>query len=446
METLDKIIYQHKEQLISSLQELIRIKSVGGEAEKDMPFGKEVDHALKYVLQLAKSFGLKTFYHEKGYYGYIEMGDGKELVGIIAHLDVVPVEQPETWSYPPFDGVIVNNRIYGRGAIDDKGPLLATLYAMKAVQEAKLPLNKRIRLILGTNEETGWKDIEEYLKQEEVPHYGFSPDSDFPLINAEKGLLQLKLISEEKANFFLKGGTALNSVPDHCSYQGDGMKEVITLADTSKNLYRFEDSTFTLIGKSSHSERPWEGINAIVKTCTLLSKTKTSSPILDFIVKEIGDDVYAKRIFGNYYDEVSGKLTCNVAKVQIDKATQELYLDIRIPISKEKQEVLSLLEEKTSKYGLKVEILEYLPPLYVSEEEAFLQTLRRVYEEVTQQNSTPLSTGGATYARAFRNFIAFGALFPGEEKMAHKVNEYINIDSLIKASLIYAKAIASLGE
>lgn len=175
-------------------------------------------------------------------------------------------------------------------------------------------------------------------------------------------------------------------------------------------------------------------------------KTKTSSPILDFIVKEIGDDVYAKRIFGNYYDEVSGKLTCNVAKVQIDKATQELYLDIRIPISKEKQEVLSLLEEKTSKYGLKVEILEYLPPLYVSEEEAFLQTLRRVYEEVTQQNSTPLSTGGATYARAFRNFVAFGALFPGEEKMAHKVNEYINIDSLIKASLIYAKAIASLGE
>lgn len=445
MDQLENIISEQKHQLISSLQQLIQFNSVEGESKEGMPFGKGVDDALKFVLNLGKEFGFKAVYKD-GYYGYIEMGEGEELIGLAAHLDVVPVEKAGAWIFPPFSGKIANNRIYGRGSIDDKGPLLAALYAMKAVREAKLPLKKRIRLILGTNEETGWKCINKYLKEEEIPAYGFIPDSDFPLINAEKGLLQIRLTSKEKVNFTMTGGTALNSVPDSCRYTGEKTEGIIAAAHASSYNYNSEGNTFTLLGKTAHSAKTWEGINAIVRTAILLFNNNISSPIIDFIAQEVGEDVYAREIFDNYDDTVSGKLTFNVAKINIDKDLHEIYLDIRIPVLKEKEEVLSLLKRSTSKYKLELEVLDSLPPLYVPEDHPLVQTLRMVYEEVVQQNSTPLSTGGATYARGFKNFVAFGPLFPGEEKMAHKQNEYMNIDSLMKCFLIYAKAIASLGQ
>lgn len=445
MDQLENIIYAQKDELLSYLQQLIQINSVEGEPKKDMPFGKGVDDALRFVLSLGEKFGFQTLYKD-GYYGYIEMGSGEELIGLAAHLDVVPVEKPEAWTFPPFSGKIANNRIYGRGALDDKGPLLAALYAMKAVYDAKLPLNKRIRFILGTNEETGWKCIEKYLKEEEIPAYGFIPDSDFPLINAEKGLLQVKLTSREKMDFTIIGGAALNSVPDSCSYTGNSIDKIIAVADALNYSYNLEGTTLTVQGKTVHSAKSWEGINAIARTAILLSKGNISSPILDFITKEVGEDVYARGIFGNYFDEVSGKLTLNVAKIEIDNDLQQLYLDIRIPVFKEKEEVLSLLQKSIAKYSLELEVSATLPPLYVPESHPLIHTLRNVYEEVAQQNSTPLSTGGATYARGFKNFVAFGPLFPGEIKMAHKQNEYIDIDSLMKCSLIYAKAIASLGQ
>ncbi len=445
MTNLHNTVHQLKDDLITSLQELIQIDSVEDSPQDGKPFGEGVGNALNYVLKLANDMGFKTK-NADGYYGYVEMGTGEELIGLLAHLDVVPTGDPKQWTYPPFKGEIHDNKIYGRGAIDDKGPLLATLYAMKIIKDSGIPLNKRIRLILGTNEETHWRDISKYKEQEESPHYGFTPDSDFPLINAEKGLIQLKLTLNEGADFTLKGGDALNSVPDHCEFTST--QPLTELQETKDVQVEKKDDLTTIVfhGNSVHSAKSLKGVNAIGKAATFLKDQNIHTKLLDFMANDIGLDPSGANIYGDFQDRVSGKLTINMAKVDIDDSKQELFLDIRYPVSKTEEEVLSLLKNKIQQYNLDYEVLDTLPTLHVPEDHFLVKTLRSVYAEETKLDSTPLSTGGATYARAFDNFVAFGAVFPDEEKLAHQRDEFISIDSLLKCCIIYSKALTQLLE
>ncbi|WP_051569205.1 M20 family metallopeptidase [Alkaliphilus transvaalensis] len=444
MANIQNAVSKLKDELIKNLQKLIAIDSVEAPALEGMPFGEGVDEALRFVLKLADEMGFKTKYHE-GYYGYVEMGEGTDLIGLLAHLDVVPTGDPEKWTYPPFKGEIHDNKLYGRGAIDDKGPLLAALYSMKVIKDSDIPLNKRVRLILGTNEETHWKGITKYKELEEAPHYGFTPDSDFPLINAEKGLLQIKLSLPRGADFSLKGGEALNSVADHCTYVGKNLSNIVENENIKVETNQ-DQATILFHGKSVHSAKSWQGLNAIGLAGETLSKAGAHTKLLDFISNEIALDCYGSNIFGKFEDEASGKLTINMGKILIGDQTQELYLDIRYPVTKTKDEVLTPLQNKAIEYDLSFEILDSLPSLYVPKDHFLVETLRSVFEEETKLDSTPLSTGGATYARAFDNFVAFGALFPGEEKTAHQRDEYISIDSLLKCCSIYTKALSKLLE
>ena len=225
----DQILEKQKDAMIHSVCELIRFKSVSVEMENpQMPFGEECKNALEYTLNLAKNLGFRT-QNLDGYCGYIEFGEGEEIVGIIGHLDVVPAELEDDWTTPPFEPDIRENKIYGRGAIDDKGPVIASLYAMKAVLDSGKKLNKRIRLILGLNEEKAWKCIHHYKEiGEEAPTIGFSPDADFPCIYAEKGILSVRLrhpfaIKNKEIVSIDCNNNALNVVPKYCS---------ITLKDT----------------------------------------------------------------------------------------------------------------------------------------------------------------------------------------------------------------------
>ncbi len=444
MKKFEDIIYSLKDDLIKSIQALVSINGVEDTPKDGMPFGKGVDDALKFTLSLAKELGFKTFYGD-GYYGYIEMGDGKDLIGILAHLDIVPVGNPDSWTYPPFSGKMHNNRLYGRGAVDDKGPLLAALYAMKAVMQSGVKLNKRIRLILGTNEETRWEGIKKYLTLEEVPSCGFTPDSDYPLINAEKGLLQIKLSSMEKSTFTLKGGVTFNSVPDSCTYEGLNIQQLTDRANLLDFNFESSNSFFKTIGKSTHSAKAFQGINAIGRMAILLHKENITSSLVSFMAKEIGEDCHGERIFGIFEDDASGKITINMGNVSINHKKQELFIDIRYPVTKDEKEVITLLKNKASNYGLDLEIIDSLPSLYVPIDHPLVKTLSEIFEEVTGLDSTPISTGGATYARALNNCVAFGPLFPGKPKVAHENNEYVDLDDLMKSVLMYAMAIERLG-
>lgn len=214
---LDQEIDELKEELITAVQKCIQLDSVKDleKAGPGAPFGIKIQHCLEWTLALGEKLGFAVHNFE-GYAGHIEMGEGK-LLGILGHLDVVPAG--DGWSAPPFSGQIGDERIYGRGATDDKGPSLAALFAMKAIKNAGLPLTKRVRLILGTDEESGWADMDYYKQHSDLPEIGFAPDAEFPLIHAEKGILHLELSKEYDQLphvLLVQGGERANVVPDLC--------------------------------------------------------------------------------------------------------------------------------------------------------------------------------------------------------------------------------------
>ena len=277
-----------KEDIINSTCNLIKIPSVLSKSQNpNLPFGKYCITALEYVLDLGNSLGFRTK-NIDGYCGYIEFGEGEELIGIIGHLDVVP--EGENWTYPPFSGSIINGNIYGRGAIDDKGPVISSLYAMKIVMD-NCKVHKRVRLILGLNEENDWKCIEYYKEHEEIPSCGFSPDADFPCIYAEKGLLTCYLAFPYNSNDKIKiididcNNNAINVVPKYCkiTLSVDKYLDLYGCIHNLKSivkLYNFNidisvennNIILTSYGISSHSAHPNLGKNAISQSKVVLNE------------------------------------------------------------------------------------------------------------------------------------------------------------------------------
>ena len=218
MNILNQKIETNFEEYLKDLKSLINIPSVYTEDDSPYPFGTHINEALKTMLSIAEKIGFTTYYDEEGYYGYADYGTGDETIGILGHLDVVPAGDLKEWKTNPFEVSIIDGKAYGRGIQDDKGPTLAAMYAVKAIIDSDITLNKKIRFIFGTDEERLWQGINKYNEKEQIPNYGFTPDANFPLIYAEKGLLQVDLIATNESNLILKGGDAYNSVPSSITF------------------------------------------------------------------------------------------------------------------------------------------------------------------------------------------------------------------------------------
>ena len=189
-DTLDARVSAMKDELIADLKRWISVPSVLSEPAENAPFGVETRRMLDMALADAEKYGFPTR-DFGGYAGDISLGSGAQTMGMLCHLDVVPVG--DDWKHDPWGGEIEDGKLYGRGAIDDKGPALCALYAMRAVRDCGIPLKDGVRLILGCDEETGMQDMRYYASKEKMPDYGFSPDAEFPVINLEKGGLNLLL-------------------------------------------------------------------------------------------------------------------------------------------------------------------------------------------------------------------------------------------------------------
>ncbi|MBM7559663.1 Sapep family Mn(2+)-dependent dipeptidase [Marinitoga litoralis] len=442
IEKLDDLIINKKSEFFHDLKEIIDIPSVNSESG-EYPFGENIDKVLKKTLSICEKLGFKTYYNK--YYGYAEIGEGEELVGVLGHLDVVPAGNLGDWETEPFNMIIKDGYVYGRGVQDDKGPLLASIYAIKLLDEIGYKFKKRIRVIFGTDEELLWRGIEKYKENEEIPKISFTPDSKFPLVYAEKGLLQLKIYSEEQSHLKLIGGNALNSVPDEIEIDNnDKLKDEM---DKLGYEYLIRNGKIVVLGKSAHAKDTEKGINAIERILIALKNIGQTSNLINFVVNEIGEDPYARKIFDECKDEDSGYLKFNIGKINIDSNYQEIGVDIRIPVTIKKEFVLEKLREKTNKYNLKIEEIDWLQPVYFSKEHFLYKILLETYREETKDfTSKPISSGGATYARALDNCIAFGATFPNGESTEHKPNEKAKVEDLIKSIKIYAKAIYKICE
>src|SRR5699024_5854805 len=260
-----KLTKNVQEESLKTLEKLISYPSVLNEKAEGTPFGEDIQACLEATLEECKSLGFETTIDPKGYYGYAEMGSGDELMVVLCHLDVVPADNKDEWKYDPFKLTIADDKLYGRGTQDDKGPSVAALYALKALMDEGYKLNKRVRFVFGTDEENLWRCMDQYNAKEEKASFGFVPDADFPLTYAEKGLLQCYLNGKGSTELLLNNNGAFNVVPDKGVYNGNKIDEVKSELDTLGFEYEDNNGEIIVKGKSVHSKNADEGVNALTR-------------------------------------------------------------------------------------------------------------------------------------------------------------------------------------
>ena len=321
----------------------------------------------------------------------------------------------------------MEDRIYGRGTTDDKGPTVAVLYAMKDLME-KGNLQKRIRLILGQTEENGeWTDIQAYKEAEEIPDYGFTPDGDFPAIQCELGAMvfDVRMPLSESGILEASGGTATNMVPSFARI-------------------RTEKGEYTGEGIACHGCAPWLGTNALSKVMHQIAE-EDGAAFAKVYEELIGETIYGEKLGIDCEDE-SGHLSFNVGQIMVDEESQtvKLMIDVRYPASYTSEGICQKMISRFEEKGMSCQRIYHVNPLYTPSDSPVLQALVGAYREVTKDDSKPISIGGGTYAKAMPHTVAFGPNYPGHENREHMEDEYILIEDFLKLREIYRKALANL--
>lgn len=446
----------YEKEALESLRGLLRIPSVYDEktVSEKTPFGQAIEDALCYMLDLARKDGFKTE-KDGGYAGHIEYGEGDEVIGVLCHLDVVPTGAG--WTNPPFDPVIKDRKVYARGSMDDKGPTMAAYYALKMLKDLRVPLKKKVRIILGTDEETAWRGIEHYGKTFGMPEIGFAPDSDFPLIYGEKGILHLEIgrefVDDELISF--QGGERYNIVIDHaCSKtKSDFTKQF----EEYLNLHSLRGSAakdsingvpcyvYTVEGQAAHAMEPDKGINAGVHLANFLSAHITN-PLVNFVADYFFNDVFLKKMGLDFIEPEMGPITCNVGIIDIGSSRGRVCFDFRYPINYDKDKFWAKWRRELQYYNLNITSLSDKVPHYVDRNSKLVQTLYQAYVKYTNDTvNQPKTIGGGTYARALKQGVAFGMEMPYEVSQAHQKDEAMSIDTFLLAMAIYAEALMQLG-
>lgn len=453
-----------KEDVIKSIQEIVKIRSVSDEEKPGKPFGEGVSKALDKALEIAENLGFKTT-NLDGYIGYAEYGEGEDYVGVLGHLDVVP--EGKGWKYPPYGAEIHDGKMYGRGTMDDKGPIITTLYSLKVIKDLKLPISKRVRIIFGTNEENGCSEIQHYRDREKQPVLGFTPDGNYPIIYGEKGITTFNLVKElnEKSHGdiiikYVEGGERANVVPNHCEAGlevKDGASVISSIEDISKkNKFNVDTElkdnlvVIKVTGLAAHGSMPELGKNAVMQMFKILGQLKIEKcdavSVIDFFNKYVGAETDGKSFGVDLYDKESGKLTFNVGAVHMNQNKVSFALNLRYPVTLKYDDMMNPFNKRIKELDFKIEDMMHQKPLFFPENHPLIKKLQKVYTEQTGKKAELLAIGGGTYAKDMDNMVAFGPIFPGEPETIHNANEYIKVDQIIENTKIYAHAIYELAK
>lgn len=450
-EKLNEKIMELKDEMFESIKESVAICSVKGDPEPDAPYGREVKEALDHALALGEKMGFKTG-NVDNRVGWIEYGDGEEMVGILGHMDVVPLG--EGWDHDPLGCEVCDGRMYGRGVQDDKGPTIGAIYALKAIRDLNLPIDRRIRVLFGCDEESGSSCVEHYIKVGgELPTIGFTPDAQFPAIFCEKGQTFWdisKKIEEKPAIKVLsiEGGVAKNVVTPKCTLIAEG--DLVVEEKDYITVEKKDGKTIvTAEGVSAHGSTPELGKNAAIRLFDALKENHFGGDVqrmIDFIMEKIGWETNGKSLDICYEDEETGNTTVNLGVIKCDEEELSFTLDIRYPKNAKEEDVVTSVTDHAKSYGLEVEN-ELHSLLYVPKDSELVQKLTKVYcEETGDMDAKPIAIGGGTYAKSFDNMVAFGPIFPGEEEVIHAPNEYANMDNLVRSIQITAAAMYELAQ
>ncbi len=443
-----KALYpKYKELGIKILKDLISFESVLDKfnPNSDAPFGIENKKALEYFLELGSKNGFKTK-NVDNYAGHLEFGDGDEILGILGHLDVVPVDKND-WISDPFELSIRDDKMYARGAIDDKGPVVAAYIALKMLLDSGYKPNKRIRLIVGCDEESGSRCLERYLEKEKRPDLGFSPDAGFPLIYGEKGMMSYDILADISDDVILdfSCGTRYNIVPAYAKMRLKINLDNEYLEYLANNNHKGEikDGYLVSYGEAAHAMCPENGINAAFILFDFLSKY-TDSKIGKFVSEYLLFDTIGEKLGYDCYDEEMKFLTSNLAIVNVSNNVLKIGVNCRLPLDSCSKVIEECLNNACSKYEYSYKILSTSKRHYVAKDSYLVKSLMSAYKEVTGDDSLPFTIGGGTYAREIGNAVAFGPMFEGREDVCHIANEYMYIEDFDKSVEIYLNAIEKL--
>lgn len=457
------IVDSYKEDILKTAKRWVNQPSVGGEAAgENAPFGKDVRAMLDLALKDASDMGFETHDFD-GYVMDARMGDKETNMGILAHLDVVPVG--EGWTKDPWGGEIENGKIYGRGIADDKGCAVLALYAMKAVREAGIPLSDGVRLVLGCCEETDNKDMHHYAESTKMPDYGFTPDAEFPVINTEKGGMSIRLSAEscgeEGADIeiiSLYAGERQNVVPGKAYATVKPANKEKFLADldavckeTGFEILCEEGENgcmkLTAVGLAAHASLPHLGKNAAGMLLITLSKLNAGGGIneaVKVLADKLGLEGDGTSMGIAVSDEESGALTCNLGILRFDGKNLSVNLDCRTPICANFEALMG--KAAMALYGtpVAIQLIGSRGPHHVSKDHKVVKGLISAYSTVTGKEGYAFAIGGGTYARYMPNTVAFGPVFPGDADLCHMADEYMEIDKMMETCKIMAVAIAEL--
>ena len=464
--TLDRLVDSYRDELIENIRRWIAIPSIQDEPSgENAPFGKEVRRMLDTALEDGARFGFDVRDID-GYAGDITLGSGEQTMGMLAHLDVVPLG--DGWTHDPLGGEIEDGKLYGRGTTDDKGPALCALYAMRAVKEAGIPMKDGVRLILGCDEETGMSDLRYYASKMDMPDYGFSPDAEFPVINIEKGGMNV-LISK------VTGGEDHASIPVYSLYAGErpnvvpaeakaviglGAMRLQDLADRLADIEAAHEgfrltcdeipgnrAEIVAIGVNAHGAMPHLGVNAAGMLLIALKELGAgggSREAIAMLADVIGMETTGEKLGIACADELSGALTCILGILRYDGNEISVHLDCRYPICGDEVAMLGSAVKAVAPAGLSVRLIGSHEPLYVPADHKIVKGLLKVYHEVTGLEASTIAIGGGTYSRMMPNTVAFGVCFPGDMDLCHVADEYIDIEKMMLGVKIFAHAIVEL--
>jgi len=442
MKDIREYIEENSELMLDILAKLISFPSENVQ-NSDYPFGLANAQCLDYALSLCQEWGMKTVNHDY-YVGYGEIGEGDKILGIGTHLDVVPAGSG--WDSDPYVMTIKDGKAYGRGASDDKGPTAAALMALKYLIDNNVDLKKRIRIVFGSNEESGFACIHKYIEKEGQFEMGFVPDGPFPCCFGEKGIIRITLSSKNLVFKSIKSGVAANVVPNNCELTlASKLVDKTKVEDYLKNspliTYSLtEDNdllTMTTQGRAAHASRPELGINAAAYAIEALIAGGLKDAAIEEIYDKFKTEMHGESCGINLVDKY-GKLTLNIGLIEVVDNNIEVTIDIRCPVTHKNEEVLSVLEKTIKNWQFT--IVRLSPGMYIPEDSDFVSSLISIYREVTGDDSQPETMGGGTYARVLDNTVAFG-MGDKEDTHAHDANEFIRVDKLKRAVEIYIKTL-----
>ncbi|MCX7718314.1 MAG: Sapep family Mn(2+)-dependent dipeptidase [Candidatus Sumerlaeaceae bacterium] len=485
LERIDRLVAQHREDIVAALSTILKFRTVSGGStdEDEQLYRSETERCLKWLESEANRMGLAWRNHDNQV-AVIQLGEHDRFIGLPVHTDVVPVG--EGWKHDPFGGIVEDGTIWGRGCQDDKGPVIQTLYAVYLLKELGLPLKRGARLIIGTKEETGpWDDIRHYFTVEPEPEYCIVSDAGFPVINGEKGMLNVSVTATIPADELpttgglwlrsARAGQRANIVPERaevrfgCAVGADtaGLERELdrflagnSSAHATLGLPSEEQGEIVIVfhGKSAHGSTPAEGHNAALDMLQFISEsafvTDDEADLAGFLFESCADLTGACLGIAAHHPFI-GETTVNLGILEWEAGRLRAVLNIRHTMGQRIDGVAGRIAAKVAAFaeetGFEAKSAvegRALDPIFLdpTEHPSFIAALMEAYQAVTGREGRLLSIGGTTYAKAFPRAVCFGPVdeADGEVELAHQVDERVSIEHHLRNVRIYAYALARL--